>query len=467
MTSHALGEVDTNNNNDNNNNEHEMSQLVDCFQARLLELHTKAVVKLQQENQELRDLLALAGQVDKEAVRLPVQQLQTALQHQTRPPEVLSDPVAIEDQERERPVENPVSIGSGGRKRRNTPDSTAQVIAEELRANIKATFLRRVSYFSSEASPSRSLYHCLIGAGWEKLFEGSFCVIICLNCISIGLEAHYEVKTGGVPHSLVDFLAICEHIFTGIFTVELILRIRALGYHRFWPTSSSNLWNFMDALIVVSGIVFTWIIPILKLLGLDADTSSARSLTALRAFRLFRLAHVVRKIELFHEVWVLVRGMSDSIRVLFWTIIVIFLITYIFAVFGLALISKQIFEISQSESLSPIERLQVDELSDYFCGLGSIMYSLVQVVTLDSHSVIMRPLMKYIPWSWLYFYAYMAIAVLVLMNLVTAIIVENAVSNARNDEERQLRYREQKKRQELMGLKQLGGSQCYCFIYCC
>ncbi|CAE8709014.1 unnamed protein product [Polarella glacialis] len=454
MMSHALGEV-----------ENEMSQLVECFQnqARLFELHTKAVVKLQQENQELRELLAVGKQVDKEAVRLPVQQ-QTVLQHQEGPPQVISDPGASEDQECELPLDSPVSPGQ--RKAHKTPDSAAEVIAEELRSDLKDTraaslisltgstraksLISLTGSFLFETGRGKGLFH----RGWEKLFEASFCVIICLNCITIGLEAHYEVQTGGMPHSLVDILAVSEHLFTFIFTVELILRVRALGFHRFSPTSSSNLWNFIDALLVIGGIFFTWIMPVLSLLGLQADLSSARSLTALRAFRLFRLAYVVRKVEAFHEVWVLVRGMSDSFRVLFWTIIVIFLVTYIFAVFGLALVSKRIFEISQSEGLSPAESLQISELSGYLGGLGSMMHSLVQVLTLDSHDTFMRPTMKYIPWSWLYFYAYIAIGVFVLMNLVTAIIVENAVSNRRNDDERQLHIREQSKSQELVHLKQ-------------
>ncbi|CAE8691877.1 unnamed protein product, partial [Polarella glacialis] len=440
---HAYGEV-----------ENEMSQLVACFQARLLELHTKAVVKLQQENQELRELLAVGKQVDKEAVTLPVQQLQTVLQHQAQPSQVILGPGAFEDQEREHPMDSPVRSGRSVRK---TPDSAAEVIAEVPRSVLKPSYTTffEASQRSASLGSLGGLLHCLTGSGWEQLFEGSFCVVICLNCMTIGIIAHYEVQTGGVPHGLAGFLAVCEHVITLIFTLELILRVRALGFNRFLPTSSANMWNFIDALIVVGGIVFTWIIPLLTLLGLHTDISSARSLTALRAVRLLRLAYVVRKVEVLHEIWVLIRGMFDSLRVLFWTIVVIFFITYIFAVFGLTLLSKQIFEISQSESLSPVQRLQIDELSDYLGGLGSIMYSLVQVLTLDSHTTIMRPIMKYIPWSWVYFYAYIAIAVFVLMNLVTAIIVENAVSHARNDEERTLQYRERRRSKELVNLKQL------------
>ncbi|CAE8640011.1 unnamed protein product [Polarella glacialis] len=439
MMSHDFGEI-----------ENEMSQLVESFQAaqaRLFELHSKAVVKLQQENHELRELLAVGRQVDKEAVGLPEQQLQTVLQHQAQPPQIISGPGALEHQEEESEVHSPAC-----RCRRNGPkkrQSSAQVMVEVLHSDLSNGVVRN-NFLQSSASLRFSAKR----RGREQL-EGIFCLIICLNCITMGLEAHYEVQEGGVPDSLRDFLRISEHVFTFLFTVELLLRIRDLGFSKFYPTSASNMWNFIDAVVVGFGILSTWIIPALILLGLSVDFTVARSLTALRAVRLLRLAHVVRKVEIFHEVSVLIRGLTDSLRVLFWTIIVIFFITYIFAVFGLTLLSKPILEISKSQTLSPAQRLEINELSEYLFGLGNMMSSLVQVLTLDAHSNIMRPTVKYIPWSWLYFYAYIAIAVFVLMNLVTAIIVENAVSNARNDEETQLRLRDQKKSHELVHLKAL------------
>merc|ERR1719162_1838409 len=43
--------------------------------------------------------------------------------------------------------------------------------------------------------------------------------------------------------------------------------------------------------------------------------------------------------------------------------------------------------------------------------------------------------MKHIGWSWLFFYSYISIVVIVLLNLVTAIIVDNAMKNSQKDEQ--------------------------------
>ncbi|CAL1151665.1 unnamed protein product [Cladocopium goreaui] len=67
--------------------------------------------------------------------------------------------------------------------------------------------------------------------------------------------------------------------------------------------------------------------------------------------------------------------------------------------------------------------------------LSSWMYTLIQVLTLDSWNAIARPLQRYVAGSWAFFYCYVAVAVIVFMNLVTAVIVENALSHSKQDEE--------------------------------
>ena len=42
-----------------------------------------------------------------------------------------------------------------------------------------------------------------------------------------------------------------------------------------------------------------------------------------------------------HQVWKLVAGLAESMRMLFWTVMVICVITYIFAIVGVVLISSE------------------------------------------------------------------------------------------------------------------------------
>jgi len=74
---------------------------------------------------------------------------------------------------------------------------------------------------------------------------------------------------------------------------------------------------------------------------------------------------------------------------------------------------------------------------------------------MDSFHGFMRKLLVYVGWSWMFFYAYIAIAVFVLMNLVTAVIVEQAMTTSQRDQEHLAASKDAEKRKDLEELKDL------------
>jgi hypothetical protein len=145
-------------------------------------------------------------------------------------------------------------------------------------------------------------------------------------------------------------------------------------------------------------------------------------------------------------------------RVLFWTIVVIFFVTYVFAVLGVVLISSPIKERRETAASTPEEEEDLELLTSYVDGIIPLMFTLIQVLTLDSWSGIVRALMKYLSWSWAYFYLYICIAVFVLMNLITAIIVDNAMTMPRQDAEEAVIHREKERRSALRQFQRLFSS---------
>jgi len=267
----------------------------------------------------------------------------------------------------------------------------------------------------------------------SQYFEFFITVMILGNCVTMGIEAETLL---GKAKNFERTVAVSEHFFTAAFLIEFLLRLPVYGCRSFLPFVGS-IWHFLDALLVlVSGVMVTWILPLCKI----GDTGFVRTLTVLRAFRLVRLVRVVRKVELFHEVYMLLRGLTASIRTLFWTIVVVFFFTYVFAVFGVVLISVEIKDEYDDGASGDAE---LGSLVDRLGGILEMMFTLIQVLTLDSwNDAIARPLMNYIPWAWVFLYFYVSFAVWVLMNLVTAIIVENALTNSKKDEEQLLAQKE-------------------------
>merc|ERR1712151_703448 len=104
-------------------------------------------------------------------------------------------------------------------------------------------------------------------------------------------------------------------------------------------------------MLVVLGITFNWIIPLVAfIMDIPSDSGSVQSVTVLRAFRVFRLVRVVRRNPIFRDAWLLVRGLTDSFSTLFWTVIIIVFIIYAFSLFGAMTIGKGLQDILQRSS---------------------------------------------------------------------------------------------------------------------
>jgi len=289
-----------------------------------------------------------------------------------------------------------------------------------------------------------------------KAFESLFSIVILLNCASMGLEVHEDINEE-FSDWVIEALNLAEHIFTILFCIELLMRATANGCRSFLPSKNENWWNFLDALLVIfTGIIFTWIIPMLSIIiGFSGDSGVIRIFTVLRAVRLVRLVRVFQRVPVFREAWLLIRGLTDSVRTLFWTCVVIAFVTYVFAIFGLVLVVKDLKD-KYSEALAgSIAHTELQELMLLLGGMDKLMYTLIQVLTMDSFHAIMRMTLQYVWWSWIYFYAYIGVAVFVLMNLVTAIIVDNAVTKSRNDVDHELRMKENSKSRDLKELQNL------------
>jgi voltage-gated sodium channel len=61
---------------------------------------------------------------------------------------------------------------------------------------------------------------------------------------------------------------------------------------------------------------------------------------------------------------------------------------------------------------------------DWFGGIGASLYSLFQIMTLESWSMgIVRPVMEVFPWAWAFFVPFIVIATFTILNLFIGIIV--------------------------------------------
>jgi voltage-gated sodium channel len=212
----------------------------------------------------------------------------------------------------------------------------------------------------------------------HKYFITVISVLIVINAFTLGLETNDALmRDYGAAFHFFDYLVV------GIFTVEILLKL----YTYRLPFFKVG-WNIFDFVIVA-----------ISLMPHAGPFAILRALRILRILRLITLVPQMRNVigALFHAI----PGMASVIGILF-------IIVYVFSVLG-----TQFFGGSTDEALQ-----------FHFGDVGSSMYTMFQLMTLDDWTDVANPAMELYPWAWAYFIPFIILTSFAVLNLFIGIIVD-------------------------------------------
>jgi voltage-gated sodium channel len=218
--------------------------------------------------------------------------------------------------------------------------------------------------------------------------------LIVLTAIILGLETSKDMmaKWG----TTLEFI---NNIFLAVFVVELILRIYAWR-GRFFKDG----WSLFDLIVI----------------GISLIPASG-PLAILRALRVLRVLRVVSAVPAMRRVVTTLLGALPGLGSI---AILLSLVYYVFAVIA--------------------TRLFGEAFPDWFGSLPNSLYTLFQVMTLESWSMgISRPVMEAFPYAWMFFIPFILIATFTMLNLFIAIIVNamQSFNDAEHAEEKKAEAR--------------------------
>ena len=215
----------------------------------------------------------------------------------------------------------------------------------------------------------------------SRTFQRGIMAVIFFNAIIIGLQT-IDLSPGAAR--ALDFLdALCLVVYVA----EAALKLRAwrLDYFR-------DGWNVFDFVIVPLSLIPAGLLPI--------PVQVVRIIRGVRAFRVFRLISAFRQMRL------IIEAIIKALPGVAWTAALLAVIYYVFAVIGVTL-----FEESHPE---------------YFGHLGRAVYTLFQIMTLESWSHgIARPVMAVHPLAWLYFVPFVCCSTFIILNVVVGLVVSS------------------------------------------
>jgi voltage-gated sodium channel len=214
-------------------------------------------------------------------------------------------------------------------------------------------------------------------------FQNFIIVLIIINAIILGLETSSELKE---KYGNVFYIA--DWVILKIFITEIVLKIYAQRVNFF-----TKPWNMFDFIVII-----------IALAPVSQAFSSLRALRVLRVLRLVSSISAMRKV---------IEGLFSAIPGIISVSSIMSIFFYIFAVIGTHLYGEQ--------------------FPEWFGSLGKTMFTLFQVMTLESWSMgIVRPVMDVYPSAWAFFILYILVTTFTMLNLFIAIIV-NAMSSGSDE----------------------------------
>ncbi|WP_343079621.1 ion transporter [Ostreiculturibacter nitratireducens] len=214
----------------------------------------------------------------------------------------------------------------------------------------------------------------------------SILAVIVFNAVTLGLSTSdfVSLHTGG-------FLRLVDRVVLGIFVTELLLKFFAyrLSFFR-------DPWNIFD-FVVVS-------------VGLLPQTTGLSALRGLRVIRAMRLLSVVPQMR------AVVQALLDALPGMGAVIIMLSIVYYVFAVMATMMFG--------------------DVFDEWFGTLGRSLYSLFQIMTLESWSMgIVRPVMEEFPYAWAFFVPFIIMTAFSVLNLFIGLLVNTMQSAVEADTE--------------------------------
>jgi voltage-gated sodium channel len=204
--------------------------------------------------------------------------------------------------------------------------------------------------------------------------QNAIIAVILLNAVTLGMETSpYLIQRAG------PVLLAIESAVLVVFVVEILMKLVAFG-----PGFFRSAWNVFDFIIIGISVV-----------------PAAGPLTVLRTLRILRALRLLRTLP---RLRLIVEGVLRVLPDMGWVFLLLMVVFYVFGVIGTNLFGAT--------------------FPEYFGNLGLTMFTLFQVMTLESWSMaVARPVMEAHPWAWMYFVAFVLTASFIVLNLVIGVVV--------------------------------------------
>eukprot|EP00927_Polykrikos_kofoidii_P039742 TRINITY_DN34068_c1_g2_i1.p1 TRINITY_DN34068_c1_g2~~TRINITY_DN34068_c1_g2_i1.p1 ORF type:complete len:749 (-),score=124.82 TRINITY_DN34068_c1_g2_i1:244-2250(-) len=250
----------------------------------------------------------------------------------------------------------------------------------------------------------------------HNIFDKGTLVVIAFNALWIGIDCDYN--DGDVLLRAKPVFQLAEHFFCFYFCFEWFVRFMSFEEK---SNCLRDSWFVFDSALVCMMFMETWLLTLIMILAGTSGGSVLGDVGIVRIARLARLTRMARMARLLRsmpELMILIKGMFTGTRSVFFTLCLLTLVIYVFAI-----------GFSQMLSESPAGQ-------KYFSNVPHAMYTLMVFGTLmDNTGIVANALGSESLLGAAMFFFFVLLAALTVMNMLIGVLCEVVSAVAATEKE--------------------------------
>jgi len=253
----------------------------------------------------------------------------------------------------------------------------------------------------------------------SPMFEHVTLGIIAVNAVWIAVDTDFN--SASILLEAHPVFIVAENLFCAFFSFEWSVRFASFRRKR---DGLKDAWFTFDSILVAMMVLETWVMTLITLITTGAGGAGMGNTGILRMARLLRLSRMARMARLLRampELMILIKGMLAATRSVFFTLCLLVLIMYIFAI--------AMTQLTEETSVG----------NRHFGTVGGSMYSLLLYGTLlDDIGVMSENLGSEAPYLPVIFFCFVLLAALTVMNMLIGVLCEVVSAVAATEREEML-----------------------------
>ncbi|CAE7261687.1 unnamed protein product, partial [Symbiodinium sp. CCMP2592] len=178
----------------------------------------------------------------------------------------------------------------------------------------------------------------------SSAFDIFFALVVFTNSVFIGVEVQVGLN-GDDQRPLA--MQIIQYTYTGLFTLELLLRSIVGGWNYY--CGQEWMWTWLDVFIVLSSL-WEVIIDIIHIWEDEESKQGFLGMTGLKAFRIVRITRLFKAVRLMRifrfvrALRTLITSILHTLKSLFWAVVLLGIIVYVFSVLFTQIVNDELLE---------------------------------------------------------------------------------------------------------------------------